>query len=145
MGIEINRPGAADTFKQKPKLSAAGKIIIGAGLAAVLVICVIIASSISSGNKKSEKEDALLETIERGVIVCESAFKTLGADSSVTRKFNGIIDKVNAEKKAAAKAAAAYEAIDLALKEAAGNASVTDELNGTRNRIFYALKNYNAQ
>jgi flagellar basal body-associated protein FliL len=139
MALEINKPGGA----KKPKLSKTGKIIIAVAVVCILAICAVTASVVSAGNKKADTERALLETIERGVTVCESALSALDADEGTLSEFDTLTANIGAEKKADKKADAAYDMIDFVLRRAAGNASFTDELNGARNRIFYALKKYN--
>ena len=134
MAVEIKRPG--EGFGKKPKLSKLGKLLVFAGIAAVLLAAVLIIGAMHSAAQKKELAEPVLSAVEHSVLVCRSITGD-GAEALAE-----LIDAVEQETDVLKKADAAQEMLLYASKLSEGNQSRTDELNGARNRITVALRQY---
>lgn len=140
MPLEVSKPG--DAFGRKPKLSKTGRVIVGAAVALVLVFAaVIIAANHASGVKK-EKELAVVNAVERAVVVCENSAAALKLDTKALNAVASYKKQIETEKDALKKADISFEMIGFLLEYSAQDQSVADELNGARNRVFVTLKAY---
>ena len=147
MPLDINRP--SDTVGQKPRLSKLGKIIVAVSGAALVILAVVIISVLHANGQtaqaKKELSDQLIGTVERAETVCKNALSAVNANDQAVSSLQKYLDRIEKENDAAKKAEIAQEMINDTLSKVSGNQQQIDELNGARNRILLAVKNYNAK
>lgn len=139
MSIDIKKP--SDSASDKPKLSKIGLISV----ALLLVLALAVGGMMSSNSKKrqalAENAKIIDSAIDHAVAVCRGVISVFG-DEGDTDELEGIIRRVEKEKNPLARADMATDIISLGLRLSQNDQGRTDELNGARNRILIAVREY---
>jgi len=138
--LEINRPG--DRAPDKPRLSTLGRRVAAVLVLVLVVVAVGAAYTVQANRRRAELRADVLAAVERSKVVCADALSSVSAGDSALATLQGYSRRIDDSADLGDKVDASYEMITYALGHVAGSQAQIDELNGARNRILYAVKQY---
>ena len=139
MSIEFQHPSGPE--KQKVKLTPVGIAGVALLVALVAVIIGMVVSSQQKNKALAEHARVIDTAVDHAVAVCRNVMAT-SDDSDRIAGMVQAIDRITAEKDPLAKAGLTNDLIGQCMSIAGERQDFVDELNGARNRVQVAIREY---
>lgn len=136
MALKVNKPAIPD--KKPLKLTSMGKAAVSLFIILLVVGGAVFFMQSRAATRRAEAEAPLLLAVDRAVAICQSSMDILNVEESIRNRVGETHTQIENAGSALRKGELALEMIGVLLPLAVENASVTDELNGARNRILVA-------